>query len=53
MICSEQLTPSISKCPSPLGLEFPSRERFGDFLESKEKHSERNRDLVTQIAIKL
>jgi len=31
-----QLAPSISKCPSPLGLEFPSRERFGGFLEGKE-----------------
>jgi len=27
-------TPSISECPSPLGLKFPSRERFCGFLET-------------------
>jgi len=41
MICSEKLTPSISKCPSPLGLKFLLRERFGGLLKSKEEHSER------------
>jgi len=35
MTHSKLLTPSVSKCPSPLGLEFPLRERFGGFLESK------------------
>ena len=38
MTYSKQLTPSISKCPSPLGLEFPLRESFGGFLESKVEH---------------
>jgi len=41
MTCSELLTSSISKCPSPLGLEFPSREGFGGFLESKVEHLEK------------
>jgi len=40
MIHSELLTPSVSECPSPLGLEFPLRERFGGFLESKVEHLE-------------
>jgi len=40
MTHSELLTPSISKCPSLLGLEFPLRERFGGFLESKIEHLE-------------
>jgi len=31
MIHSKRLTPSVSKCPSPLGLEFLLRERFGGF----------------------
>jgi len=34
-----------------LGLKFPSRERFGGFLENKKEHS--GKYLVTQIAIKL
>jgi len=41
MTCSELLTPSISKCPSPFGLEFPLRERVGRFLESKVEHLEK------------
>jgi len=44
MIYSELLTPSVSECPSLLGLEFPLRERFGGFLESKVKYLE-NRKL--------
>jgi len=40
MTHSKLLTPSISKCPSPLGLEFPSRERFGGFLKGKEEDLE-------------
>jgi len=31
IICSELLTPSVRKCPSPLGLEFSLRERFCGF----------------------
>jgi len=42
MIRSELLTPSVSKCPSPLGLEFSSRESFGGFLESKIEHLGKN-----------
>jgi len=41
MIHSELLTPSVSKCPSPLGLKFPSRESLGGFLESKIEHLEK------------
>jgi len=41
MTCSELLTPSVSECPSSLGLEFLSRESLGGFLESKVEHSER------------
>jgi len=41
MTHSELLTPSISECPSLLGLEFPSRESFGGFLESKVEHLEK------------
>ena len=41
---SELLTPSISKCPSLLGLEFPLRERFDRCLEGKVGHLE-NRKL--------
>jgi len=41
MICSKLLTPSISKCPSPLGLEFLSRERVGGFLENKVEYLEK------------
>jgi len=44
MTCNKLLAPSISKCPSPLGLEFPSRESFGKFLESKIEYLE-NRKL--------
>jgi len=40
MTHSELLTPSISKCPSPLGLKFLLRERFGGFLEGKEEDLE-------------
>jgi len=46
MTCSELLTPSVSKCPSPLGLKFPSRESLGGFLEKKLEHSEQ---LETQL----
>ena len=46
MTRSELLTPSVSKCPSPLGLEFPSREDLGGFLERKLEHSEK---LETQL----
>ena len=41
MTYSELLTPSISECPSPLGLKFPLRESFGGFLESKVEHLEK------------
>jgi len=41
MTYSKLLTPSVSKCPSPLGLEFLSRESFGGFLESKVEHLEK------------
>jgi len=41
MICSKQLTPSVSECLSPLGLKFLLRERFGGFLENKKEHSEK------------
>jgi len=41
MTRSELLTPSVSECPSPLGLEFPSREKLGGFLERKLEHSEK------------
>jgi len=41
MTRSELLTSSVSECPSPLGLEFLSRESLGGFLESKAEHSER------------
>jgi len=41
MTCSELLTPSVSECPSLLGLKFPSRESLGGFLEKKLEHSER------------
>ena len=41
MTHSKLLTPSISKCPSSLGLKFLSRERFGGFLESKIEHLEK------------
>jgi len=41
MTRSELLTPSVSECPSPLGLEFPSREDLGGFLERKLEHSEK------------
>jgi len=40
MTRSELLTPSISKCLSPLGLEFPLRESLGGFLEKKLEHLE-------------
>jgi len=39
--CSELLTPSVSECPSPLGLRFLSRESLGGFLEKKIEHLER------------
>ena len=32
MTRSELLTPSVSECPSLLGLEFPSRESLGGFV---------------------
>jgi len=41
MTRSELLIPSVSECPSPLGLEFPSRESFGGFLESKVEYLEK------------
>jgi len=41
MTRSELLTPSVSKCPSLLGLKFPSRENLGGFLERKLEHSEK------------
>ena len=41
MTHSKWLTPSVSECLSLLGLEFPSRESFGGFLESKVEHSEK------------
>jgi len=41
MTHSKLLTPSISECPSPLGLEFPSRESLGGFLEKKLEYSEK------------
>jgi len=41
MTRSELLTPSVSECPSPLGLEFPSRESFGGFSGSKIEHLEK------------
>jgi len=46
MTRSKLLTPSISECPSPLGLEFPSRENLGGFLERKLEHLEK---LETQL----
>jgi len=48
MICSELLTSSVSEFPSLLGLEFPLRESFGGFLESKIEHLGKTRNLVTQ-----
>jgi len=45
MTRSELLTPSVSECPSLLGLEFPSRKILGGFLEKKLKHLE---ELETQ-----
>jgi len=44
MTHSKLLTPSVSECPSLLGLKFLLRERFGGFLESKVEHLE-NRKL--------
>jgi len=41
MTRSELLTPSVSECPSLLGLKFPSRESLGGFLEKKLEHSEK------------
>ena len=41
MTRSELLTPSVSECPSLLGLKFLLRESLGVFLESKAEHSER------------
>jgi len=41
MTRSELLTPSVSECPSLLGLEFPLRESLGGFLEKKLEHSEK------------
>jgi len=41
MTHSELLTPSVSECLSPLGLEFLLRESLGRFLESKVEHLER------------
>jgi len=41
MTCSELLTPSVSKCPSLLGLEFPSRENLGGFFGKDLEHSEK------------
>jgi len=41
MTRSELLTPSVSEYPSSLGLEFPLRESFGVFLESKVEHLEK------------
>jgi len=50
---SELLTPSISECPSLLGLEFLLRKRFCGFLKVKE-NTQKDRDSVTQkIAVKL
>jgi len=40
MTRSELLTPSVSECPSPLGLKFPLRERGRGFLKSKVDHLE-------------
>jgi len=40
MTYSKLLTPNVSECPSLLGLEFPSRESFGGFLEGKEEDLE-------------
>jgi len=40
MTRSELLTPSVSECPSLLGLKFPLRERCKGFLESKVEHLE-------------
>jgi len=44
MTHSKPLTPSVSECPSLLGLEFLLRERFGRCLEGKVEHLE-NRKL--------
>jgi len=41
MTHSELLTPSVSECPSPLGLEFLSRERFCGFVEVEKELSEK------------
>jgi len=41
MTHSELLTPSISECLSPLGLEFLSRESLGGFLKKKLEYSEK------------
>jgi len=41
MTCSELLTPSVSKCPNPLGLKFLLRERVGGFLEDRVEHLEK------------
>jgi len=40
MTRSKLLTSSISKCPSPLGLKFLSRDSLGGFLENKVGHLE-------------
>jgi len=41
MTRSELSTSSVSECPSPFGLKFPSRESLGGFLERKLEHSEK------------
>jgi len=41
MTRSKLLTLSVSECPSPLELEFPSRVSLGEFLEKKLEHSEK------------
>ena len=41
MTRSKLLTPSVSECPSPLGLKFLLRENLGRFLERKLEHLEK------------
>jgi len=48
MTRSKLLTPSVSECPSPLGLEFLSRESLGGLLEKEARTLRKTRNSVTQ-----
>jgi len=54
MTHSELLTPGVSECPSPLGLEFLSRESLGWVFRKEARTLRKNQKLsYSKIAVKL